>query len=181
MMYSEPASAGSLNWLAEMASAAAAPVVTELIVTFHSSLAISVPIGAGLSRVPTVADSSDEVASSVACSSLTELSFTVVSPLEKAWLNELATTAKNTIAPTIVPTTETTIAVIACHFVSFRKTATMPRMKAIGSRSHPTMSAPGMHAKMNPTMAMIMATRPRVFRAGFSVGVPGGAYAGGAA
>jgi hypothetical protein len=63
------------------------------------------------------------------------------------------------------------------HFPEpFMKSDTIARMKAMGRRIQPTMSAPGMHAKMNPTIDTMKATRARTLRPGF--GVVGGWWPG---
>ncbi len=77
---------------------------------------------------------------------------TLVSP-PKAWFAAFATTAKKTTNPTIVPTIDSTRPTIAGHFAPRRNSATIDRTNAIGSRIHPMINAPGMHAKMNPTTA----------------------------
>ncbi|WP_248499499.1 hypothetical protein [Tomitella gaofuii] len=100
--------------------------------------------------------------------------------------NASSTALLTTVAKTTNPTTMPTIATMtAAMLVPLRLPAwnspTMPRMKAIGSRIHPTMRAPGMHAKMNPTTAVITAMRPTMFFCFSAVaGAPGKPPAGGA-
>ena len=156
-------------------TASFASKVTELTTTFQSLLEISVPRGTGLSRVPArVVDVAPSLGFAPEDDPIpTDLAF--VSSEGKASSKAFPTTVRNTTTPTTVPTTATMIAAIACPWLSsFRKRATRPRMKDIGSRTHPTMSAPGMQAKTNPTMDAISATIPRIFRDFFVTGTGAG-------
>jgi hypothetical protein len=62
------------------------------------------------------------------------------------------------------PTTETMIAAVPVPLVfPDWNSATMPRMNAMGSITHPTISAPLMQAKTSPMMLTTRAISPRAF------------------
>jgi hypothetical protein len=76
----------------------------------------------------------------------------------------------------LVPLIDTMIAVTTGHLRPFWKKPTIERMKAVGSKIQPTINAPGMQAKMNPTTAMAHATHATT--CGFA-GLAGGGGGGG--
>jgi hypothetical protein len=81
-----------------------------------------------------------------------------------ASLKESDATVKKTTTPTTVPTIETTTAAMLVLLdFPVRNSPTMPRTNAMGSSTHPTTSAPGMQAKMNPMMLAISAMSPTMF------------------
>lgn len=63
----------------------------------------------------------------------------------------------------MVPTTEMIRAAIENPFLPFKKKEMIDSKKAIGRRIHPTVSAPGIQAKMKPINARTKAMIPITF------------------
>ena len=83
------------------------------------------------------------------------------------------TKRKYTTVATMAPTIETTRPVIAGHFAPFWNRATTDSTNAIGSSTHPTMSAPGMHPNTKPIAATTSAMMPSTCGFGFDGSVNG--------
>ena len=164
-MYCCPSGAASLKGLP--AATCSVPLrFTLLTVTAQSSFSIVVPSGNGVSRVsPAAEEPGSEAPGSGDAESAEGTSLdTVVSP-PVASENDSPTTATKTITAMIVPTIdEITAAIAVPFFLSLPKSPTRPKMKAMGSRTHPIMSAPFTHEKMMPRMATTSAMIPIMLR-----------------
>src|SRR5699024_3893323 len=178
-MYCESSEGSSLNSFSAITSSVASSS-TSLMVNSQSSDSSVVPIGYGLSRVPSsAAGSSDSCASPSESSASSPASASAPSPSSSSGVlavtsslnassNASATTAKNTMTPTRVPTIDKISAAIPMPLrFPVWKNDTIESTNAMGNKIQPMMSAPGMQAKMKPTTATISAISPIVLRCGF--------------